>query len=141
MPKKKVFILDSPALFNNENFSFEPGNLYFTTSEVFAEWRDMRSRMLAENAFSQGLLSIQDPCGISVEKTIAKSSGLSRCLSRADISLIALASEFLARGQGFIVLTDDYAVQNILSRMGAPFRGVAHREIKSRKAGAAGKQG
>ncbi|HLC92916.1 MAG TPA: hypothetical protein VJH23_04355 [archaeon] len=128
-----IYLLDASALLNDELFSFDAKNKHYTTSKVFAEWRDFRSRLLAENAASTGSLIIQDPCPLSIQKTTEKCGQSGTRLSEADISIVALASEFKGRGQKFTVLTDDYSVQNILKKIGADFSGAMHGEIKKHR--------
>jgi len=128
-----IYILDAAALLNNEHFSFEEGNKYFVTSKVFVEWKDFRSKSLAENAFNQNLLTIQDPCPISIQTTIDKSKASGTELSDADVSVIALAVELMERNEKFTVITDDYSVQNILKKLKIDFRGVAQKEIKKHR--------
>ncbi len=125
-----IYVLDAAALLNNDNFSFEKKGRYFTTSAVFAEWRDFRSKALAENALSQGLLTIQDACPLSVQKSAEKAEQSGTELSEPDLSLIALASEFAGRGEKLVVITDDYSVQNVLKKMGVKFEGVRQKGIK-----------
>ncbi len=128
-----IFILDASALLNSPNFSFEPRNKYFTTSKVFDEWKDIASKSLAENAFAQGLLGIQDPCPLSMQKTFAKLNESGTELSDADASIVALVHEFKGRKEKFVVVTDDYSIQNVLKKMNVKFEGVAHPEIKKHR--------
>ena len=125
-----IYILDAAAILNNESFSFDSKNRYFTTSHVFSEWRDFRSRGLAENAAQAGSLSIADPCPLSIEKAHSLCAASSTRLGRADISIAALSLEFSGRGEKFAVITDDYSVQNVLKKAGIDFIGVAQGEIK-----------
>lgn len=127
------YILDAAALLNDENFSFEEGNKYYTTSLVFGEWKDFRSKALAQNAESQGLLVVMDPCTNSIQITYDKLAESNTEMSDADSSLIALAIEFKQRKTKFIVITDDYSVQNILKKLKIKFRGVAQKEIKEHR--------
>lgn len=125
-----IYILDSAALLNSENFSFEKKHTYFATSNVLEEWKDFRSKSLAENAMSNGLLTIQDPCPLSIQITNQKCMESGIELSDADISVVALAVEFRGRPEKFTVITDDYSVQNILKKLKISFRGVIQGEIK-----------
>ena len=127
------YILDAAALLNNENFSFEEGNKYYTTSMVFDEWKDFRSKSLAQNAESQGLLVIMDPCTNSIQITYDKLAESNTEMSDADSSLIALAIEFRQRKNKFVVITDDYSIQNILKKLKINFQGVAQKEIKEHR--------
>ena len=54
-------------------------------------------------------------------------------LSSADISIVALSFEFKEQGEIFVVITDDYSVQNSLKKMGISFQGVIYKEIKKIK--------
>jgi len=125
-----IYILDSPALLNDENFSFEKENKYFITSLVFDELKDFRSKSLAENAQNRELLIVQDPCPLSIQNTNKKCAESGTEISDADISVIALAIEFRERNEKFIVITDDYSVQNILKKLKIKFQGVIQGEIK-----------
>ena len=128
-----IYILDASALLNDENFSFSPKDAYFTTSLVFSEWKGFSSRALAENAVSQGALTIQDPCPLSIQKTIDKSAQSGTILTDPAISTVPLAAEFKGREANFTVLTDDYSVQNILKKIGVKFIGAAQGEIKKHR--------
>ena len=125
-----IYILDAAALLNNEVFSFEKENEYYTTSLVFSEWRDFRSRALAENALSSGLLKIIDPCPVSMQITFDKCAESNTKLSEADASIVSLSAEFREQKKAFVVVTDDYSVQNILKKLSILFEGVAQPEIK-----------
>ncbi len=128
-----IYLLDAAALLNNELFSFDPKHRYFTTSKVFAEWRGVQSRLLAENAFSHGMLVVQDPCGLSTQKAAEKCEESGTLLGDADISIVALAAEFKSRKEKFLAITDDYSVQNVLKKMGVGFIGVCQGEIRKHR--------
>ncbi|HLC79430.1 MAG TPA: hypothetical protein VJG83_03285 [archaeon] len=128
-----IYLLDAAALLNDESFSFNIKDKYYTTSQVFDEWKDFRSKSLAQNAFSTGSLIIQDPCQLSIQKTFEKSGQSNTVLSDPDISIVALAAEFKERGEKFIVITDDYSVQNVLKKINVKFIGVAQGEIKKHR--------
>lgn len=128
-----IYILDAAALLNNESFSFEKKDSYYTTSPVFSEWKDFRSRSLAENALSSGSLTVQDPCPLSVQKTNGKCAQSGTVLGGADISIVALAVEFRGRAKKFVVITDDYSVQNVLKKLKIDFAGAAQGEIRAHR--------
>jgi len=125
-----MYILDAGALLNNENFSFEEENKYYTTNSIFNEWKDFRSKSLAESALSSGFMIVQDPCPISVQATFEKLEASNTKLSDADVSLVALAIEFRGRKENFVVVTDDYSIQNVLKKLRVKFVGIAQKEIK-----------
>ena len=74
-----------------------------------------------------------DPCTNSIQITYDKLAESNTEASDADSSLIALAIEFKQRKTKFIVITDDYSVQNILKKLKIKFRGVAQKEIKEHR--------
>lgn len=128
-----IFILDAAALLNNPDFAFNSSDTYFTTNLVFAEWKDFVSKSLASSASSSGALKVRDPspASLSAAKKIASDSGTR--LSDADLSVAGLAQEFLSEKKDFVVLTDDYSLQNVLKKAGAHFQGIIHPEIKKHK--------
>ena len=123
-------ILDASALLNNESFVFSKGKNYYATSLVFAEWKSFSQKILAENAAQSGILTVQDPCPLSISKTIMECEKSGTKLSDADISVVALSAEFRERGTKFIVITDDYSIQNVLKKIKVDFSGVSQGEIK-----------
>jgi UPF0271 protein len=129
-----LYLIDSSAVLNDFGFEFRPEHKYITTPLVINEFRDMRSRNLMENALQQGLLSIEEPKKETtnyVEDTVAE-KGFTR-LSRPDLSLIALALDLKKRGKEFLLVTDDFSIQNFCSLLEIPFqdaiRGKIEKEI------------
>ena len=124
-------MLDAAALLNNERFVFDPSHSYYCPNAVFDEWKDSRSRSLAENAFSTGLLKVMDACPLSVSQAngFLEANGL-KGLSAADVSVLALAFELHARFPRLVVVSDDFAVQNACKLKKIRFMGVAQGEIR-----------
>jgi len=125
-----IYILDAAALLNDENFYFDKMNKYFTTNLVFDEWKDFQNKTIAENALSAGILSIADPSEESINAVISFLGKSNTKVSSADISIVALSFEFKEKSEPFVVITDDYSVQNSLKKMKINFQGVIHKEIK-----------
>jgi UPF0271 protein len=124
------YLIDSSAILNDFGFSFSEENSYITTPLVIDEFRDVRSRHLMENALQQGLLRIVEPKKEStsyVEEAV-EGKGFSR-LSKADISLIALALDLKKQGKQFLLLSDDYSIQNFCSLLKIPFEPVIRGKI------------
>jgi len=128
-----IYILDAAALLNNENFYFDKKDKYFTTNFVFDEWKDFQNKTIAGNALSEGVLSIKDPTEEAIQKIRTYLGKSNTKLSSADISIVALSFEFKEQGEIFVVITDDYSVQNSLKKMGISFQGVIYKEIKKIK--------
>lgn len=138
MPQRKVqkartLLLDSSAILNNFGFEFAHGVSYFMVPEGVREIRDLRSRGLVENAFSGQLLRVGEPSEKALQRAGEKARALGVRLSRADLSLVALAVDFRAKRKPFEAVSDDYSVQNLLKALKLPFSGVIHGEIKGVK--------
>ncbi len=126
-----LYLLDSSAVLNDFAFQFSPAHSYLTTSLVFNEFKDMRSRHLAENALHRGLLRIAEPSANSlkaIEGKIAE-KGFSK-LSKPDVSLLALALDLKKKREKFRAVSDDYSVQNFCKLLGIPFEGVIRGRIR-----------
>ena len=118
-----LYLIDSSAVLNDFGFEFRPGHKYITTPLVINEFKDMRSRNLMENALQQGLLSIEEPKKETVnyvEETVAE-KGFTK-LSRPDLSLIALALDLKKQAREFLLVTDDFSIQNFCSVLEIPFQ-------------------
>jgi len=127
---RKTLLLDSSAILNDFEFEFLPDTRYIMTPECLAEIRDLRSRGLIENAFSQELLSVRVPSAQALTKAREKAEELGVRFSAADQSLVALAVDFRSAGGEFKAVTDDYSLQNVLKALELPFSGIIHDEIK-----------
>ncbi len=125
-----LILLDSSAILNDYNFFFDPKQKYVMTSRVFAEMRDLRSRMMVDNAQMLNLLSIMDACPVSQQKMndFVSSKGFEK-LSAADLSLLALAKEMKGRREKIIVISDDYSIQNMCQALKIPFNPVIQGRI------------
>ncbi len=126
--KKELILLDSSAVLNDFNFEFDSDIEYYTTSKVFDEFRDLRSRALVDNALKMETLKIVDACPLGVENTIDEIGRIK--LSDADISLVALARDFKDKEKKFLVITDDFSLQAALKKLGIKFKGVFRGSIK-----------
>ncbi|MEM4663061.1 MAG: PIN domain-containing protein [Candidatus Diapherotrites archaeon] len=111
-----LYVLDASALINNPFFSFSKRNKYACTLEVLEELRSFEVKALAENALKMNLLRVYKPkhkYKKGAEK-LAKKYGFER-LSKADLSIIALALQLKKERKRFVVITDDYSIQNFLA--------------------------
>ena len=123
--KNKLIILDAGAIINDPLFSFSKEFDYILPSSVFSELKDLISRLMADNALKNKILSIKNPSQESVEKAKQCAKKLNTELSGQDMDVLALAIETNAK-----VITDDYSLQNVLSSLKIPFKGIMHKEIK-----------
>ena len=123
------YILDASAFIGG----FVPkGNLNFTVSEITTEVKDLKSKLILDNAIEEGNLIIQNPQKEFIHKLeeVISSSGDSLRLSNPDKRLLALALEIQSTHENVIVLTDDYSIQNVLKILYIPFKSIITEGIK-----------
>jgi len=129
---RMLYVLDASAILNDFNFSFNKKEKYFTTNQVFDEFRDMRSRLLVQNALSRGVLQIRDPQLLSEKKAKQLANSLEhKRLSPQDLSILGLAIELLGK-EHFVLVTDDHGLQFVCKRAGIPFEAVIRGKTKKK---------
>jgi len=117
-------ILDTSLFFIEYPLS---GELY-TTPEVVAELLDLRSRCRYESLLAGGLRVEQaSPESREKVRVAAESVGDAERLSGTDASLLALALD-----TGGLLLSDDFAIQNVALDLGIPVRQIQQRKAKGR---------
>lgn len=125
-----IFVLDASAILNEPNFAFDERKRYMTTPLVMGEFRSLESRLLVENALKHRILSLRKPKEEFSEKARKLVEKHGYRISRADISVVALGLELLDENEEFIVLTDDFSIQNFLELAGIPYSSVIQGEIR-----------
>ncbi|MDP6670479.1 MAG: hypothetical protein QGI60_01535 [archaeon] len=126
-----IRLIDSAAVLNDPGFSFTEKANFLTVPMVADELRDLRSRHLLENALKNGLLKLREPAKEFVEKitSLATKHGFQK-LSKTDFSLLALAIELKESGEEFVLVSDDYSVQNFCKLLEIAFESVIRGKIK-----------
>lgn len=104
----------------------------FTISEITEEVRDLKSKMILDNAITDGNLTIIEPDIQFIKEIdeVIRSSGDVFRLSEVDKKLVALALQIKDQKGGAVVLTDDYSMQNVLKIIEIPFKSVLTSGIK-----------
>jgi len=123
----KTFVLDTSAVIAG----FVPGLAetdQITVPEVLEEARDLCSKLELETAMISGKVSVVEPSQRSIAMVRAKSRHTGDVVSQTDIKLLALALDH--RDEGVELVTDDYAIQNLASLLGVPYRRVLMPGIK-----------
>jgi rRNA maturation endonuclease Nob1 len=121
-----IYLIDAAFVING--IGFEPNKKYITTPKVIRELRDFKSNVLVTNAFSEEILVLREPSFESEKKV--SSNSLSSRFSEADISLAALALDLVAEKTVFVVLSDDFSLQNFFKAHGINFDSVLREKIK-----------
>ncbi len=124
------YILDASAFING----FEPKSQFnFTVSEITDEVKDLKSKILLDQAIEEGKIIIKEPKEEFIQElnTIISKSGDDLRLSQADKKLLALALDLLDENDAKIkVLTDDYSMQNVLKILEIPYGSIITEGIK-----------
>jgi len=128
------YLLDSSAILNCFDFSFQPGNEYLMPPKAADECLDLRSRELVQSALQSGLLRLHSPSQASLESAKARARALGTRLSAADLDVVAVALDLAGEGKPFTTLSDDFSLQNTLKSLKLPFEGVLRGKIRRQKA-------
>ena len=130
----KALVLDTSALI----MGLDPLGLEFqsyTVPEVTEELRDQAgpSYRVAIST-SSGKLKIQSPTSQSLKRVRERAEALGDrvVLSKADASVLALALDLIGEGGNPIVVSDDYAVQNVAEGIGIAYQSLATLGIRQK---------
>jgi rRNA maturation endonuclease Nob1 len=115
----EAYVLDAAAFFAGYQL-YLTKNVY-TVKEVIQEVKDSESLKNLQLALSAGRVEILEP-GEAHRERINRLAGelnmLSK-LSKADLELLALASDLRERCGRVVVISDDSAVRRVATRIGA----------------------
>lgn len=123
-----VYVLDSTPLLTGYSPSIV-SNQHYTTQEIMDELgKDEQLRVEVVRSW----LQIREPSSKSIKtvREAASETGDNSVLSSADVSVLALSIEISQEGKKVTLLTDDYAVQNVASKLQIPFQNYAWRGIR-----------
>ena len=118
--------MDASAFYAGVPFS--SGLKWITSSLVFDEIQHIKKSYRALDALieSGNLIILQpDDASITAVENAAKQSGDISKLSKADISILALAYQMKR-----ILLTDDYSIANVSSRLNVVVKTIGNQGIK-----------
>ncbi|NOZ58051.1 MAG: DNA-binding protein [Euryarchaeota archaeon] len=126
-----ILVLDAGAFIAG----FDPLALQrraFTVPQVVGELRSLSLKV--EVAREQGLLTVRSPGReyLQLAARAAERTGDVARLSQADIAVLALALELASAGEEVVLVTDDYALQNVAASLGLRFSPVAELGIRRR---------
>jgi len=130
----KVLVLDTSALI----MGLDPLGLEFETysvPEVSVELREQTSPSYRLTmAISLGKLQIRTPTNTSLKEVLdrAKTLGDRIALSSADVNVLALALDLRKDGKDPVVVSDDYAVQNVAEGIGLSYQSLATLGIRQK---------
>lgn len=123
------YVLDASAFIGG----FELQNsLNFTISEISEEVKDLKSKMIFQQAIDDNILFIEEPSNLAIRQLseVISNSGDTLRLSLPDKKLIALAIDFSNNKKDVKVITDDYSIQNVLKILNIPYQSVLTKGIE-----------
>ena len=124
--KKKIFIVDTSAIFSGKPLSFDNAQLITTINienEIKPGGRDYQNYIFLK----EKCLILKVPSKDSLKKikeTLEKTGDINR-LSFFDIEILAIAlDENKQKNVEVVILTDDYSIQNVATYLKIKFRGI-----------------
>ena len=119
----KVYVIDSSAIFQRKAVY---ANMV-TVPEVVAEILDEASAIY----FSVKDLRVEEASKESIEEVtrVARETGDIHKLSKTDVMVLAKALDEVKKGNDVILVTDDYAIQNVAMELGIKFEGIIQSQI------------
>ena len=103
-----------------------------TVAAVLNEIKDRNARVRIDVALDVGNLKIAEPTSKSRDRIISVSSqsGDINSISNTDIDVLALALDISSSGRSCLIITDDYAVQNVSNQLGIRFKALSAKGIR-----------
>src|SRR5208283_4139819 len=126
MPQQ-FLVLDATAFYAGVPYT-NTSEYMVTTPDVISEVSNERTRSLI--ALSKINVWQADQIQLKKVKDAARGTGDSD-LSKADLSVLALCLYIVAEGNDAILLSDDFAVENVASRLGIKARPLMTNGIKT----------
>lgn len=129
----KVLVLDTSAFI----MGLDPQGLHldaFSVPEVVEELKEVSPSYRLAASSSSGKLKIQSPTSSAMKEVANKANSLGdkRKLSKADSSILALALDLQRDGKTAIIVSDDYAVQNVAEEIGLSYQSLATGGIRQK---------
>ena len=117
MKNETATILDTSAFIHGYGVNFQ--EKYYTVPSVKKEIKSEINKLKYENSIKSGYLKELTPDSKYTSKinSFVMNEGEEGSLSPTDIQILALAQQLKTTGMIPIVVTDDYSIQNILSKL------------------------
>lgn len=122
--ENKVFILDTSALIGGFTPSLRE-TTQFIVPQVLAEARSLSVKLKLETAINSGQIKVRKPSKEALDKVREEVEKTRDRVSKTDIQLLALGQELQESGKNPILITDDYAIQNLAEILEIQYKEVA----------------
>lgn len=127
-----IVIYDTSAIIRGI-LNFKSFSCAYTTHSVLRELKKRHTNYAKVIALIEAnILEVLSPSKIFVEKVKEKAMQLGELgkISSTDLEIIALAMSFRSREEDILVITNDFAIQNILSHLNIKYKSIGQREIR-----------
>lgn len=124
MRKMTELILDTSAFIHGYGVIY--GNDHYTVPAVKTEINSSFMKMKYENSVKLGYLNEIQPEEkfTKLVKSFISKEGEEAALSLTDIQILALAVQLKSKGKTPLIITDDYSIQNISSKLDIKYKGL-----------------
>lgn len=123
-----IYILDSGVFLSGAQALFA-GKACITVPRVVDEMKSERS-LIEMDRFLVGGLQIIDPSSEGLAEARSMQKKTHDKASETDLSIVALAHDLKRKGKKAIVVSDDYAIQNLCRMMNIRYSGLSEKGIK-----------
>lgn len=130
--KHACVILDTSAILRGSVLNSDQSTPIYTTSSTIGEVKNKKKSFEVDTLLQIGRLKVLDADQRSknLARKLSRMSGDIRQLSNVDIDLIALAIFLRDKGELPLLLTNDYAIQNVLTMAKIDYRAVGQMNIR-----------
>lgn len=126
---KRAIVLDAAALILG--FTEVGDAIAVTSSKVLEEARDRDAKYRSLVIRESGSIMVMEPEPAYLSEVQEAARALGEIdLSEADIRVIALALQLSRQGWDACILTSDYSVQNLASKLGLKIKPILHHGIR-----------
>lgn len=127
--KRGTLVLDTSSVING--YVSRGADDHYTVPEVVEEAKSLVAASTIQVSVDLGHLQVWEASEESIRKVSDKLREVGGELSKTDIRVIALARDLCLAARGDpVIVTDDYALQNLADLMGLRFNSFATRGIK-----------
>lgn len=122
--KDRVFVLDTSALIAGFTPNLEKPKQY-TVPKVLREAQSLPVKLKLETAISSGQMKVEEPSQKALDEVREKIEKTKDRVSQTDAQILALARQLQKSGKDPLIITDDYAIQNLAELLEIPYSRVA----------------
>lgn len=120
----EVYILDTSALVAGFAPEFSEAE-QLTVPEVVEEAQSLSVKLKLETAITLGQIEVRDPPKKTMDKIQEKVGETGDKVSKTDVKILALALQLSEEEKNPVIVSDDYAIQNLSRLFDLPYSRIA----------------